>query len=261
MARHCVAAPFLHFAIARGETAVMAPIAMTSVAPSRSSAGGTQYTLLIGLTAFLTVVDLFATQAILPALTRAYATTPAMMSFAVNASTIGMAASGLAVALAGRRINRKRGIMLSLALLSLPTLLLATMPSLPLFAALRIMQGLCMAAAFTLTLAYLGETSIGGPTAFAAYITGNVASNLFGRLLSAAVADHLGLAANFDVFAALNLCGVLLVAVTIQQRPVTLSTMSPVGVLSAWLDNLRDPAMRAAFAIGFCILFAFIGTF
>jgi MFS transporter, YNFM family, putative membrane transport protein len=217
--------------------------------------------LLIGLTAFLTVVDLFATQAILPALTRAYATTPAMMSFAVNASTIGMAASGLAVALAGRRINRKCGIMLSLALLSLPTLLLATMPSLPLFAALRIMQGLCMAAAFTLTLAYLGETSIGGPTAFAAYITGNVASNLFGRLLSAAVADHLGLAANFYVFAALNLCGVLLVAVTIQQRPVTLSTMSPVGVLSAWLDNLRDPAMRAAFAIGFCILFAFIGTF
>ena len=37
--------------------------------------------------------------------------------------------------------------------------------------------------------------------------------------------------------------------------------MSPLGVLSAWLANLRDPAMRAAFAIGFCILFAFIGTF
>jgi MFS transporter, YNFM family, putative membrane transport protein len=37
--------------------------------------------------------------------------------------------------------------------------------------------------------------------------------------------------------------------------------MSAEGVLSAWLANLRDPAMRAAFAIGFCILFAFIGTF
>jgi MFS transporter, YNFM family, putative membrane transport protein len=33
------------------------------------------------------------------------------------------------------------------------------------------------------------------------------------------------------------------------------------GTLTAWLANLRDPALRAAFAVGFCILFAFIGTF
>ena len=59
---------------------MMARIALASVAPARSGAGSAFYTLLIGLTAFLTVVDLFATQAILPALTRAYATTPAMMS-------------------------------------------------------------------------------------------------------------------------------------------------------------------------------------
>jgi len=57
---------------------------------------------------------------------------------------------------------------------------------------LRIAQGLWMASAFTLTLAYLGEecseTDAGG--AFAAYITGNVASNLIGRLISAAVAPR-----------------------------------------------------------------------
>ena len=61
----------------------------------------------IGLAAFLTVVDLFATQAILPALTRAYGVTPAVMGFAVNASTIGMAVGGLAVGLFGRSIDRK----------------------------------------------------------------------------------------------------------------------------------------------------------
>ena len=54
-------------------------------------------TVVIGLTAFLTVVDLFATQAILPSLTRAYQVTPAAMGFAVNASTIGMAVAGLIV--------------------------------------------------------------------------------------------------------------------------------------------------------------------
>ena len=242
----------------------MAPTAMsTAMLPTEAGANGVLRTLLIGLTAFLTVVDLFATQAILPALTRAYGTTPAMMSFAVNASTIGMAVSGLGVALLGRRIDRRRRTMVSLALLSVPTLLLASMPSLPVFAALRVVQGLCMAAAFTLTLAYLGETSSarGTASAFAAYITGNVASNLFGRLLSAAVSDHLGLASNFYTFAALNLCGVLLVHFTLRRRPIIGTTMSPMGVLTAWFANLRDPAMRAAFAIGFCILFAFIGTF
>ena len=56
-------------------------------------------TIIIGLTAFLTVVDLFATQAILPSLAQAYEVTPAAMGFAVNASTMGMAVAGLAVAL------------------------------------------------------------------------------------------------------------------------------------------------------------------
>src|SRR3954447_24039738 len=81
------------------------------------------------------------------------------------------------------------------------------------FTALRIAQGLCMAAAFTLTLAYLGEhcSMADAAGAFAAYVTGNVASNLFGRLLAAGLADHLGLQTTFLALAALNLAGAGLV--------------------------------------------------
>ena len=75
--------------------------------------------LVVGLISFLTLVDLFAAQAILPELVSAYQTTPAMMGVAVNASTIGMAVAGIAVAL-------------------------------------RIAQGLCMSTAFTLTMALSG---------------------------------------------------------------------------------------------------------
>lgn len=218
----------------------------------------------IGLTAFLTVVDLFATQAILPSLTAAYGVTPAAMSFAVNASTIGMALGGLAVALLGRGIDRRRGILVSLAVLSLPTLLLASMPSLAVFTALRIVQGLCMSTAFALTLAHLGEHTSAADTAsaFAAYITGNVASNLVGRLLAAGVVDHLGLAANFCFFAALNLGGAVLVWFTVERTaPMDRADASGGPALSSFLVHLRNPALRAAFAIGFLILFAFIGTF
>src|SRR5258708_26036988 len=62
--------------------------------------------LVIGLTAFLTVVDLFATQAILPSLTRHYNVTPAAMGFAVNASTMGMAVARLFVAFFRQHIDR-----------------------------------------------------------------------------------------------------------------------------------------------------------
>src|SRR3954453_381066 len=227
-------------------------------------------TTVIGLTAFLTVVDLFATQAILPSLARAYHVTPAAIGVAVNSSTMGMAIAGLVVSLFSQRIDRRVGILLSLATLSIPTALLAVAPDLTTFTILRILQGLCMAAAFTLTLAYLGEegsaADAGG--AFAAYITGNVASNLVGRLVSAAVSDHLGLASNFYFFAVLNLAGAVLVYFTIGRTPpsedmrhVEAMADGPHRPLAAWLDHLRNPSLRAAFGVGFCILFAFIGTF
>jgi len=231
---------------------------------SHHSAGTLLRTVVIGLTAFLTVVDLFATQAILPSLARAYNVTPAAMGFAVNASTMGMAVSGLGVALFSRRINRRRGILLSLALLAIPTSLLAIAPDLMVFTALRIAQGVFMAAAFTLTLAYLGEQcsmkDAGG--AFAAYITGNVASNLIGRLMSAALADHLGLATNFYAFALLNLAGAVLVYFTLgRTTPMTETDASGRTPFAIWAEHLRNGPLRASFAIGFCILFAFIGTF
>jgi predicted MFS family arabinose efflux permease len=234
--------------------------AMTMRAHSR---GAVLRSVVIGLTAFLTVVDLFATQAILPSLARHYQVAPAAMGFAVNATTMGMAIAGLVVGFFSPRIDRRLGILISLTLLAIPTALLASAPNLTVFTMLRIAQGLCMASAFALTLAYLGEqcSAMDAGGAFAAYITGNVASNLVGRLVSAALADNFGLAWNFYFFALLNLAGAVLVYFTIARvqpmRPMA-ATASP---LAATLAHWRNPQLRAAFGIGFCILFVFIGTF
>jgi MFS transporter, YNFM family, putative membrane transport protein len=228
------------------------------------SAGALLRFTVIALTAFLTVVDLFATQAILPSLTKHYGVSPAAMGFAVNASTLGMAFSGLAVGYFSSSIDRRKGILLSLIVLAIPTALLAHAPDLTTFTLLRVAQGVCMAAAFTLTLAYLGEhySAADSASAFAAYITGNVASNLIGRLVSAGVADHFGLASNFHFFAGLNLLGAVLVYFTIERTPCMKCIGAPTGShFSAWIMHLKNPALRASFAIGFCILFAFIGTF
>lgn len=226
--------------------------------------------LVIGVLSFLTLVDLFAAQAILPSLAKAYGVSPAAIGAAVNASTLGMAVAGLAIAIFGGRIDRRRGIWVSLALLSIPTALLAFAPDLATFTALRIVQGVFMSAAFTLTVAFLAEHSMGDATAgaLAAYVTGNVASNLVGRIISAAVADHLGLSANFFFFAALNLAGAVLVVFFLDGMtrrmsadPAPAPAMPPAVGAAAVARHLREPRLRAAFLVGFLILFAFLGIF
>ncbi|MET4475683.1 MFS transporter [Bradyrhizobium sp. F1.13.3] len=244
-------------------TDLSAPIKPSAMATDEHSARPILRTLVIGLIAFLTVVDLFATQAILPSLTRHYGVTPAAMSLAVNASTFGMAVAGLVVGFLSPHIDRRTGILLSLTLLAIPTSLLATAPNLAVFTGLRVAQGLCMASAFALTLAHLGEqcSAMDSGGAFAAYITGNVASNLVGRLISAAIADSLGLAWNFYFFAALNLAGAALVYFTIARVQPMRATTPTASAFAATIAQWRDPRLRAAYGIGFCILFAFIGTF
>lgn len=237
----------------------------TGFANTTSAQGGSlRRAMVIATIAFLTLVDLFAMQAVLPSLITRYEVSAAAMGLAVNASTIGMAVASLATSLLGRRIDRRRGIAFSLALLSLPTAALASATDLPVFAALRIAQGLCMATAFTLMLAHLGERCDAreSASAFAAYIAGNVASNLVGRLLSAGISDHFGLDATFHVFAGLNLAGAALAYSTIDRVPRGMEREpAALPALAALAQHWRNPALRANFGIGFLILFAFIGTF
>jgi MFS transporter, YNFM family, putative membrane transport protein len=217
----------------------------------------------VGLIGFLTLVDLFAAQAILPALAHHYGVGPAEIGLAANASTLGMAVAGLLAGVLGRSVDRRRGIWLSLGLLAIPTLLLSVAPNLAAFALLRIAQGLCMATAFTLTLAYLAErcTATGAATALAAYVTGGVASNLVGRLIAATVVGYAGTGAGFLLFAALNLFGAALVAGSLSAGAPYLGHQPQRPFWAGWSDHLRNAQLLSLYGIGFLVLFAFIGVF
>ncbi|OFX06237.1 MAG: MFS transporter [Alphaproteobacteria bacterium RIFCSPHIGHO2_12_FULL_63_12] len=219
---------------------------------------------IIGVIGFLTLVDLFAAQAILPSLAKRFAASPSEIGIAVNAGTIGMAIAGVGVVFWGRRVDRRVGVVASLAALSIPTLLLAAASDLATFAALRIIQGLFMVTAFSLTMSYLSErcSAAQSATALAAYVTGVVASNLIGRLISGSLADSFGVPANFIFFAALNLSGAVVAALALKRaEPMASgfeSARSPIAIIS---DHLGNACLRTSFAIGFLILFAFIGVF
>ncbi len=239
------------------------PASVARASEAMPSADAWRY-IIIAIIAFLTLVDLFATQAILPSLVVKYQVSRATMGFAVNASTFGMAIAGLAIEFFGRNLDRRAGIWIALAVLSVPTTLLAFTDSIGAFAALRVVQGVCMASAFTLTMAYLAEHfSAGSATAaLSAYVTGNVASNVFGRMLSASVADQFGLASNFLVFAGLNLVGAALVYFSLMKAEKMMRTGNGKSMIGADFASLfANRQLSVTFILGFLILFVFIGTY
>jgi len=128
-------------------------------------------------------------------------------------------------------------------------------PTVAIFAALRVAQGLCMATAFSQTLACLGERTTGAAAtqAFGADVTGNVASNLIGRFVASGVAGAWGIDASFHLFAGLNLAGAALVAATIHRTPKMKQgadhARSP---LTAVKTHPGNPWLRAAFASCSC---------
>ena len=238
----------------------MSNIAQTMTAPHPVGLSP-QRSLLIAVIGFLTLVDLFATQAILPSLAQVYRVTPAQIGLAANATTLGMAVAGLLFGAFSSALERKRAISLCLLLLSVPTACLAFAPNLTIFATLRVTQGLFMAGAFTLTLTHLAERcEVRTAHALAAYVTGIVASNLIGRLTAAFVASLVGAEQSFLFFALLNLAGAALVSVALHRNaPEPMDRSGP--FCTAWLHHVGDAALRRTFAIGFLILFGFIGVF
>lgn len=217
----------------------------------------------IGSIGFLTLVDLFAAQAILPQLMQLYRVGPTKIGLAINASALGMAVAGPIAAVVVRGLSRRAGIWISLVLLAAPTALLAIAPTLLSFTLLRALQGVFMASAFTLTLAHFAErcSKHDMPRALAAYVTGSVLANLVGRLIASNVAGEFGAPAAFLALAALNLFGALLAFVTLTRvapLPLRVHTRQLLGVFA---QHVRSPALRRACAVGFLILFGFVGLF
>lgn len=216
-----------------------------------------------GAASFFTLIDLFGPQAIGPALSGFYGITPKLTGLALNVAAVGMATGALLAAPLLARIGRKTVIAGVLLLLALPTVLLGTAPDLPMFVALRVMQGLLMGVGFATTIAFVGEEW--GPIGQAAplmawYVTGNVGANLFGRMTTGVLADAYGWQAGFLVLGALNLIGGFLLP-RLLPAASRANVERPLPSRAAFAAQLADRRIVAACAVGFLILFTFIGVF
>jgi predicted MFS family arabinose efflux permease len=223
--------------------------------------------LMVGLTGFCVFLSVYATQTLLPLFADLFHATKLATSLTVSATTIAIALAAPAVGLLAERVGRRRVMIGSVALLTLPILLSATAASLNAIIAWRFVQGLIMPGIIAVTMAYISEEWADGGAAsvMAAYVAGNVLGGVTGRFVSGLVAAHFGWRMAFIALGCLNGLGALAVwrwlPASSRRTDASLIRPSFTSALRDMAAHLRRPLMLATFFVGTGSLFALVATF
>jgi MFS transporter, YNFM family, putative membrane transport protein len=220
----------------------------------------TMATMLAGVCTFLNV---YSTQPLLPLFRQVFHASELAVSLTVSATIFATAVTAPFIGMIAERRGRKRVIVPSLILLSLPTALAATATSLPALVFWRFAQGLFVPGVIAVILAYVNEEWAGRGVgrAMSSYVTGTVFGGFLGRFLSGMVATHWHWRATFIVLAGLNLLGALVVR---SWLPLA-KNFKPAADLAQVMDHaknhLRNPRLLANFGMGATVLLALVGCF
>ncbi|MEC5146397.1 MFS transporter [Chitinophaga sp. 212800010-3] len=145
---------------------------------------------LSGLSVF---AQLYVFQPLLPLLCKHFRITPAQSSYAVSASTLGMATGLIFFSFKADTISRKRLMSGSLLVSSALTLLSAVMPQFEWLIALCFLKGAVLSGVSAVALAYLSEEvspeALG--LAISLYLSGNAIGGMAGRIVAILISGWL----------------------------------------------------------------------
>jgi predicted MFS family arabinose efflux permease len=225
---------------------------------------------LAGFTAFL---DLYATQPLLPLLTRMFRATNFAVSLTVTAATTAVALAAPFVGALADRVGLRRTIVGSSFALAGLTALTPTARTLNQLVIWRFLQGLATPGIFAVAIAYIHEewpASRAG-RATAAYVSGTVVGGFTGRAMMGLIAGVADWRTGFAALALLNAIAALLLWQTlpIEKRqprsdPRSRSGAGYVGAAAsfgAFARHLRHKKLLATYAVGFCVLCSQVAMF
>ena len=208
---------------------------------------------LAGSAAFL---NLYATQPLLPLLSRSFGATAFDVGLTITAPLIGRLAD---------RVGLRRVIVGSVWTLMVATALAATSGSLQQLIFWRFIQGIATPGIFASTIAYIHEvwpaTHAGRATA--AYMSGTVLGGFTGRAVCGVVADDWSWQASFVALAILTAVVAAALSMWLPPEPAPDARhhaphLRAAGSLGGLMRNRR---LVATCAVGFCILFTQVAMF
>ncbi len=206
--------------------------------------------------------DLYITQPILPLLSREFGVAPATAGLTVSVVVLMIAVVSSAFGSLSDRVGRKPVMVVSCALLAVPTALCGAATSFPMLLVCRALQGLLMPGVTAVAVAFIGDVvgeadlgrRVGG------WIAASVAGGLVGRVLSGLLAAATNWRVPFFVFAATTLLGAAAIAARLPRGEGERGGRTG-RADRAVLGHLRDRRLVGAFVIGGAVFFAFIGVF
>jgi len=202
---------------------------------------------------------MYSTQAILPQIARAFGVRPSISGLSISVTIMMVALGAWLWGAYSDRAGRRRSLILSSALLVVPTIALIAVPSFALLLVCRAMQGLCMPGLLTVGVPYVAEVfgpRLGG-RAMGNYIVALVLGGLIGRVGVAELSTLIGWRPALAILAILPASGALVMWRTLVEAPQSTHTSR----LRAARDQLRNPLLLRACATGSALLFSFVGVF
>jgi len=216
--------------------------------------------MLAGMCTFLGV---YCTQPLLPLLRRLFQASELEVSLTVSATIFAVAVTAPVIGMIAERRGRKKVIVPSLFLLTIPTALAATSTSLRALILWRFAQGLFVPGVIAVMLAYINEEWAGRGVgrAMSSYVTGTVIGGFLGRFISGLVATHWHWRATFVVLAAINFVGAVIVRAWLPPAKNFVKADHLQQVIEHAIAHLRNPRLLANFGMGATVLFTLVGCF
>jgi YNFM family putative membrane transporter len=214
---------------------------------------------------FSTFSLLYCVQPLMPLLAHDFALTPAQTSLVLSVSTLLLAFAILFAGLLSESIHRKTLMGVSLLLSSALTLAAAVLPGWHGLLATRAVLGIALGGVPAVAMAYLAEEvhPQGLGLAMGLYVGGTAFGGMAGRVLTGAAADYAGWRAAMGFTGALGLLAALafLWLLPPSRRFVPRKGVSLSDLFDTLAAHLREPGLRALFAMGFLLMGGFVTVY
>ncbi|HEX8815388.1 MAG TPA: MFS transporter [Terriglobales bacterium] len=215
------------------------------------------------LAGFCTFLSVYVTQPLLPLLRHVFHASELEVSLTVSATILATALTAPLIGIFAERRGRKKVIVPSLFLLTIPTALAATSSTLAELVFWRFAQGIFIPGVIAVMLAYINEEWAGRGVgrAMSSYITGTVLGGFSGRFISGLIATHWHWRAAFIVLALVNFIGALLVRSWLPKATHFTRAEDWRQAIGHVKSHLHNPYLLANFGMGASVLFGLVGCF
>ncbi|MGY1733487.1 MFS transporter [Geodermatophilus sp. SYSU D01045] len=206
---------------------------------------------------------LYAPQALLPELTRAFAVSPAAATLSVSVATAGLALGLLVLGPLSDRIGRRPVLLVALAAASGLAVLTAVAPAWEVLLVLRGLQGFALAGLPAVGVAYLREELDASVSsrAIGLFVGGTAIGGLSGRVVAGALADLGGWRAAVGGIAGLAVACTVAVRVLLPASRRFVAVPRETPVLHQLARGLGDPVLLGLYGLAALLMGGFVAVY